>query len=292
MPRKPKPYVKDGWYCTSIGGTPHQKLCRVEKGEREAELALARLIVQRADAERQGITAPTPGPGIQSLIINPQALAGPCSPTVSTVLDSFMDVKQSETADGTYEWYKHKLQPIHERFGGHALNSVTYEEGLAYKNWLRKEKPWMKGELPKKGIGTTSTNAYVRAAKTFFEWASKPNRRASTGLMVNPWEEIKLYPEKPRERLITDGEMRILLEHCTDGNCSGGAQDFREQLLCLRHTTMQPGELRQLKGDYIDWDEHRIVFPLHIIKTRSRRETAMLDRVEKAGTASPQALCR
>ena len=41
MPRKPKPYIKDGWYVTSAGGVPHRKLCPVESGEKEAGRMLA-----------------------------------------------------------------------------------------------------------------------------------------------------------------------------------------------------------------------------------------------------------
>jgi integrase len=54
------------------------------------------------------------------------------------------------------------------------------------------------------------------------------------------------------------------------------------QLVALRHTTMRPQELRELKWEYIRWDEHRIVFPAEVIKTRSRREVSMLDVVEEA----------
>jgi hypothetical protein len=65
VPRQAKPYIKDGWYRTSIGGNQHQKLCEVVKGLKAAELALARLRVQRADAQAAGATSQTPGPGLR-----------------------------------------------------------------------------------------------------------------------------------------------------------------------------------------------------------------------------------
>ena len=49
----------------------------------------------------------------------------------------------------------------------------------------------------------------------------------------------------------------------------------------LRKTTMRPGELRLLKWSYLQFDLHRMVFPLTVIKSRKRREVTMLDEVEE-----------
>ena len=60
-----------------------------------------------------------------------------------------------------------------------------------------------------------------------------------------------------------------------------GADDLREQLTLLRYTTMRPQEFRLLIWDYCDFNEHRLVFPAQVIKTRRRREATLIDRAEK-----------
>jgi integrase len=277
MARKPKPYVKDGWYRTSVGGVKHRLLCPVEEGPREAELALARLLVAIDDAKTQGAVAPTPEPGVPPPVVAPEKLAGPPSKTVAQVYEEFMALKESENRGGTPAWYRDKLDPFFERFANRPLATLTLKDGLDYKTYLRHDKVWYRGKTRVRGLKDTTVNAHVRAAKTLLGWACKPSRRHQTGLLVNPWEEIGYLAEKPRERLISEEEFKVLLAHCTDGNCAGGAQDFRDQLTALRYTTLRPGELRKLRWDYIDWDNNRIVFPPQDIKTGRRREVTLID---------------
>ncbi len=118
----------------------------------------------------------------------------------------------------------------------------------------------------------------MRSAKILLNWAAKASRRY---IDFNPWEEIGYLTERARKRIITDEEFTHLLANCADGNISGGARDFREQLLVLRHTGMRPGELRLLKWGYVQWDRHKIVFPPTVIKTRSRRAVTMTEKVEQ-----------
>lgn len=293
MPRPPKPFIFRDWYCTNYGGVPKQKLCKVAEGLKAANVALARLMVQRADGVQEG-TLGVSGAGK----IAPQTrsrreesygegLAGPSEKTVAQVFDEFLDFKESETDPTTYQHYRDKLTAFYERFGTRSIRSITLKDGLAYKKWLLEAKVWKKGKRSKKGVGATTTNHYIRAAKTLFNWA----KMASRGYIDrNPWEEIRYLPEKGRERLITDEEFKHLLDQCTDGNVAGGAQEFREQLTVLRHTTMRPGELRRLKWAYVRWDKHQIVFPPEVIKTKSRRAVTMLDVVEEVLTTRKKRL--
>jgi integrase len=277
MARRSKPFLYRGWYCTNAGGVPQQKLCREEQGHKSAEVALARLLVQKADAKQEGKLA-VPGPGVRAIAEQyAPGLAGPQPKTVAEVFNDFMTVKKAETDEATYSWYQDKLAAFYNRFATRPISSIDYEEGLTYKSWLRKEKKWKRGKKPMKGLGNTTVNHYVRAAKTLLGWACKPSRRQKYGMSVNPWEEIKYLTEKSRERLITDEEFRHLIANCTDGNVAGGAQDFREMLTVLRYTTMRPGELRVLQWDYVQWDNNRLVFPPTVIKTRNRREATMID---------------
>jgi integrase len=203
-------------------------------------------------------------------------------PLVRDAFKAFMDHVKSESSEATYAWYQEKLYPLYERFHDWATNTISYQDGISYKNWLRHEKPWRRGKngLARKGVGPTTVNHHLRAARSFLGWLSKPSRRHNYGLAANPWEEIKFLTEKPRERLLTTEELGHLLDQCKDGNVRHGAMDYKEQLLVLRNTTMRPQELRKLKWDYIRWDEHRIVFPAPEVKTRNRREVVLIDVAE------------
>jgi hypothetical protein len=128
------------------------------------------------------------------------------------VHDEFLDVVESENQPLTYDHYCNKLKPFVERFGHLPIASLTETDGLAYKQWLLKEKEWIKGgkkpgqkSTTMKGVGPTTCNHFLRAAKTLLNWAAKPKRGY---LAVNPWSDIKFLQEKSRERLITDEEFR------------------------------------------------------------------------------------
>jgi integrase len=281
MARQAKPYLYRGWYCTNAGEVPHHKLCREEQGYKEAEICLARLIVQRDDTKKEG-KLNVPGPGIRTDPTQQYGpgLAGPQPKTVAEVYDDFMSMVQAEHAKETYIWYQGKLKPFFERFATRPITSIKYKEGLAYKTWLTNEKPWMKGKIHKNGVGKTTVNMHIRTAKTLFNWALLPSHEGAYGITINPWMEIMETPVAPKERLITEEEFQHLLANCHAGNVQEGAQDFRDMLSVLRYTTMRPGELRLLEWEYVQFDQHRIVWPPHVVKTRRRREAVLIDRAK------------
>jgi integrase len=267
MSRAAKPFKHEGWYKTNVGGT-RTRLCPVEDGFKAAEDALARLKVGRMQIVERG-QAPTPvGPGI---VVNIR------SKLVGEVHDEYLDFSQADAAADTYRFYRDKLQAFFGRFADRDIRSLTQADGAAYKKWLRTEKIWKKGKTKMRGVGPTTVNHHLRAAKTLLSWAAEPDRDY---LARNPWKKVKLLPERGRERLITDAEFGHLLAQCTDGNTRGGARDFRELLLVLRHTTMRPGEVRKLRWEYINLDRHQIVFPADVVKTKTRRPVTMIPAVE------------
>lgn len=249
MPRKPHPYIKGKYFVTSFGGTPHRKLCYLSEGRQTAELALSRLVVQRADELR-----PTTAYGV---------------PSVDQTHAAFLKMKQVEAARETCQWFQNKLRRFFAMFAKRELRSLTYEDGLEYKKFLMTQQ-----------LANGSVNAHIRAVCVLLSWAAKPSRRERYLIFDNPWQEIRYLPEKPRERLISDEELAALLSECRDGHVVGGARDFREQILSLRHTTMRPGELRCLKWEYIQWDRNRIVYPPEVIKTRNRREITLVEQTK------------
>jgi integrase len=285
MPRRPKPYKYRGWYVTDAGGVPHHKLCPIEEGMAEAEKKLRKHLTAMDEAREE---SPTPGPGVRPAAFAPEA--SPHGKLVCDAHDDFLDAKKVESEELTYVHYVDKLAPFYDRFGTRAVASITEADGIAYKRYLMKEKEWTKGKTPMKGLGACSVNHHLRAARTFLNWCCKEGRRY---LQRNPWEDVKYLKEQGRERVVTPEEFATLLKHCVTcryatkdkhdkAACSfcRAADNFRQILTVLRHTTMRPGELRQLEWDEVDFDRHRLNMSASKIKTRSRRVITLLPEVE------------
>lgn len=267
MPRIPKPFPHRGWFITNVGGKRGHKLCRVEEGRAKAERLLRVYLGQLAQAEADGRRPRPVGSGIQPAVS--AKLAGEAH-------DEFLDLKKGDDPL-TYRHYVDKLKPFVERFGHRPLASLTEQDGADYKRWLLTEKPWVKGgkrpgqkSAVVRGVGPTTCNHFLRAAKTLLNWAAKPKRGY---LPANPWQDIRLLTEKPRERLLTDDEFRHLTEQASD-------DDFRELLFFLRHSTARPGEARMVEWDMVDWDNHRVQLDPRRVKTRRARSFTLLPEVE------------
>jgi hypothetical protein len=93
-------------------------------GERHAEVALARLKIAVEDA-RLGNLPPldtTPGVGPDRA---PEPPVRASYPTVAEALDAFLDFQKAETSSPTFGWYKEKLAPVFQRYGGRRINCLT-----------------------------------------------------------------------------------------------------------------------------------------------------------------------
>lgn len=250
MSRLAKPYKKDGWYRTSAGGVPHQKLCRVSEGLRRAHEELAKRLVA--------------GP--------------PTTPVkVADALGLFLEHKKANVRAGTVAWYEDKLRPV-AALGHLCVSEVTASHIDRMKVGLL-AKRWRSGRAVVEGLAASTVNQHLRAARAFFNWCHRPSRRASLGLgrQPNPACETSLAEESPRRRTVTDAEMAALLAHCRDGSVRGGAQDLREQLLFLRHTAVRPQELRALRWDDVDWSRNMASLPPDRSKTRRERAVPLID---------------
>ncbi len=268
MPRIPKPFPYRGWFITNVGGKRQHKLCRVEEGKVKAERLLRIYLGQIAEQEATGARRKPVGVGIQ-----------PAHQTklVGEIHDEFLDLRKGDTPL-TFKHYVDKLKPFIERFGTRPIASITEQDGVDFKRWLLNDKPWVKGGKRDgqksdviHGVGPTTCNHFLRAAKTLLNWAAKPKRGY---IPSNPWSDIKFLTEKPRERLITDDEFRHLC-------AQAGDDDFRELLFFMRHSTARPGEARTVEWDMIDWDNHRIHLDLQQVKTRRARSITLLPEVEE-----------
>jgi integrase len=272
VPRIPKPYPHKGWFRTNVGGKRGHPLCRIEEGMARARRLLTLHIAALSQSQESGTATRPVGSGIQA-----QRTADPEQGKLAgEVHDEFLDFVKVESPD-SYRHYVDKLKPFVQRFGHRPIRSLTEQDGIAYKQWVLTEKEWVKGgkkegqkSVRMKGVGPTTCNHFVRAAKTLFNWAAKPKRGY---LAHNPWRDIKLLKEKPRERLITDAEFEHLLGQTSDG-------DFRETLFFMRYSTARPGEVRMAEWSMVDWEHHRLDFDRREVKTRNARTLTLLPEVE------------
>lgn len=259
MPRKPGFYPYRGWYVTSCGGQKHAKLCKVEEGERQAEIALRRLLGQRDEAQANGVKF---APGLQ-----PQAKL------VGEAIVEFLNEKQSECRPTTHRSYVDLFAPFIQRFGYRPLASLTKRDGIAYKKWLHEDKP----RTRKKGVGLApgSVNDYMKVVKNLLNWASDEDQAY---IDRNPWRKIRSMEREPRTRVVNDQEFTVLLANCaTAKDIVGGDDDFRQMLRMLRFTGMRRNELCNLKWEYVHAE--RITFPATVIKTKKRRSVTITSAV-------------
>jgi integrase len=273
MPRIPKPYAHKGWFRTNVGGLRGHKLCRVEEGMAKARRMLTIHIAALTQAQETGRSTRPNGAGIQSRPTGDPEWGR----LTGEVHDEFLDFKQTESERATYQHYVGKLKPFVERFGHRSITSLTEADGVAYKKWLLTERQWVKGgkkegqkSVRVEGVGPTTCNHFLRAAKTLLTWAAHPKRGY---IPHNPWSEIGYLTERPRERLITPEEFRHLMDQASD-------DDFRETLFFMRHSTARPGEVRDAEWSMIDWNNHRINLDRRKVKTRGARTLTLLPEVE------------
>ena len=255
MPRRPKPYEYRGWYVTSYGGHAHQRLVPVEAGLKQAEIALAKVIVETEQRRKTEAVREATG-----------------HVTVAQAIEDLLQWKATEVRDVTARGYEYQLNYFMKwldaqdrKLGRNRLvSSIIERDGIAYKRHLLKEQK----------LAAASANRFIVAVKILLNWVSKRARRNKYGVTENPWTEIKLARERQRERIATDEEFQVLLDNTSK-------ERFRDMLLVLRHTTMRPWELRRLKWEHIHWNTHQIVLPADDVKTKSRRPMTMLPIVEE-----------
>jgi integrase len=264
MAREAKPFLHRGWYKTDLAGV-RRKLCREEEGLEKAKVELARLIVQLNDGTPTEVVEARP--------------ADVTKVPLGFVFDRFLEMKRIEKGKETYKYYADKLTPLYDFFGNLPITSLTRHDGLRYKEFLMKEKPWEKGKEKMRGLGRTTVNHHLKVAKSLLNFAcDSPDEY---GLKVNPWNKLEKLADKQRERTLTDEEFRHLVKNCKAGDRKGYDEDFREMLCLMRATGVRPGELRCLRWEYIRWEEHQIIFPKEVIKTRNRRAVTLIEWAEK-----------
>src|SRR5262245_38858940 len=112
MPREAKPYLHQGWYCTSAGGMPHFKLCPEADGKKIAKSRLHAYLSGLAQGKTPEAMAEEMGvPAIRGRQGN---YRGQGRVLVGHALDDFMDYKAAEFGreSQTYQDYVTRLKPF------------------------------------------------------------------------------------------------------------------------------------------------------------------------------------
>ncbi len=244
MGRKARPRVWRDWYVTEAGGKGIHKLCHVTKGYDEAVDELDRYVAgvekENEEARQAGlIQADTPY-------------------TIAQLSAEFIQLKEATKKEGTADYYQKSLQRFVDWYGQMEGRKLQFPHAADYISRLRKA-----------GLGNTSINHHIQAAKAVLNYAVDADR-----LVKNPWRKVDYLASGKRKRVVTDEEFNKLLKACDKCIAYQGkvtreenAQLMKDILHVLRFTALRPGELRKLRWDHILWDEGLIVIPAEEQKT-------------------------
>lgn len=264
MPRIARPRPWRQWYVTDIGGTRH-KLCLITDGLAAAREVLDRLRVEKHDN------------------------GGRLPPELTVAEAAALFLRETETDKGaghrTFGFYKSKLLRLIDRLGGRKLRSLTQQDGVEYKAYLKGEartkptgrrKGQQRGKVCKpKPLGPVSINHHLRAAKRLINWCV---HHEPPLLHRSPFRSIRLEQERGRERIMSDGEFRLLLAACT-------SDDQRDLLHAARLTAARPEDLRRLTWGMVHWETRCWVLHHHKTagtqKEKKPRIIPMVEAVEQ-----------
>jgi integrase len=180
--------------------------------------------------------------------------------TIAQIAAEFLQFKEATKKEDTYRFYRMKLQRFFRWYGRLEARSLRFSHGRDYI-----------ARLKKAGLGNTTINHHLRAAKAVLNYAVDAERLAK-----NPWRKLDELPERGRKRVVTDEEFRKLVAACDKCIAYRGkvtreenAQLMSDILHVLRFTAMRPGELRKLRWDHVHWDEDLIIIPASEQKTNT-----------------------
>lgn len=161
------------------------------------------------------------------------------------------------------------LKPLIDYFGSRRLNSITYEDLVAYRK-KRFETPTRRGEQR----SVSNVNRELSLLRAIFNYARRSNL-----IIRSPFEMgaglISIADETKRERILTRDEERRLLEACT-----GARAHLYYIVLMALATGMRKGEILQLTWPDVDFDQRVITVKAEITKTRRERVIGMTAKLK------------
>jgi integrase len=166
------------------------------------------------------------------------------SGSVWAILDAFLDWTKDNKSEGTYGWYRDKLQSFKD---GMPDVQVSKIDTLAVEEWLRTKTTW----------GPTVKNGMVTALRRAFNWAVK--KRV---LQVNPLLGLEKPEAQRRERVISQEEYDAILALAND-------ECFRDLLIIAWTTGARPQELIKIEARHLQANK-TVMFPKGEAKGKKR----------------------
>lgn len=171
--------------------------------------------------------------------------------------DSFL--RYSESRKKTYHKDGWLVRRLKEFFGERPLDHLNLDLVEGYINWRRRQGRKIGGSLK-----DTTLNRELACLKTIV-------RRAMLNRLIdrNPIDGLKLFKDRPRDRVISPVEFQSLVENCS--------LHIKPIVEIAYATGMRRGEILGLRWDQIDFKNRVIVLEADDTKTKNRREIPLDD---------------
>jgi integrase len=231
MKKHPAPWFRksDGWWYVQLG-KEQIKLTSGEDNEEQAWREYHRVMAER---------------GRSPIRVEPMA-----KPTVTRILNLFLDWSKKNHRPRTYEWYQSYLASFQAHAGRLRIGEPDRGEEVLQPHhvttWLNQNPDWKH-----------SRRCAVIAVKRAMNWAYKEGY-----ITAEPLRNLSKPPAYARDRVLDKEERQKLFE-------SFQANDpFRDVLFALEQTGARPGEVANVTAAQVNLKDGTWVFEEH--KTASR----------------------
>ena len=152
---------------------------------------------------------------------------------------------------------KYFLENLCGFFGNIPLHQITYEMIEKYQ----------RQRTPKASVGVNRELFLLRSLfNKATRWNSQKAENEERWLLpaTNPISGIRFQPETPRDRYLTDDEIKKVLAHAQ-------TEQFKDVFLLALNTGMRKGEIQNITMEDMDFEHHTILIPQN--KTKSLGST-------------------
>jgi len=156
--------------------------------------------------------------------------------SVASICDSFLEWVQKHQAPDTYRWYKDRLQAILNAIPSLRVSQLRPYHIQQFVDGLDVS-------------GGTKRN-YIRSIKRAMKWAEEQGY-----IEKSPIAHMKKPKQGRRDNVISEAEHKKLLELTKD-------QNFRDLLQFAYLTGARCAEILAIEDRHLDFENHRVVFPV------------------------------
>ena len=186
------------------------------------------------------------------LMANPEPkLQTNLNPSVTELIDLYLDWVQKHRAPDTYEWYQYRLQRFVDRYPDIKVNSL---KPFHVEQWVDQYK-----------FAETTRRNYFRSIKTCLTWALKQGH-----IDRHPLEALQMPGSERKDVYLPPEEFQELLGYIE-------SEELKDLFITTYHTGARPQETLILTGEYVDLGNSRWVFPQKKSKGKHAPRIVYLD---------------